>query len=468
MSKGNKQSFVQRLPASRIHSRKVLVRVLAICLLFTLGAALAQSASTTSQEPAELTFAFWGSPAQKEAVESMIADFMEAYPHIQVRAEHVPTAYEERMSTMVAAGNPPDVAYLGEALAFPWAEEGVILDLTPFFQEDPEAANRLEKTYYRYGEDKILGTNTAAEIINIFYNKELFDAADVAYPPSRAEEAWAWDEFVEVAKRLTKDNRGRDATQPDFDPDNIETYGVAFPHAWIAYVPLIYSNGGSFANEEGTELLLNQPEAVEVLQKLQDLIYVHHVAPTPAQASVMPSTDVMMMTGMVAMDINGHWKVLDYGQLDFEWSVGVLPYFEEPVTIIFGAPTVIFAATRYPDAAFEFYKFHNRPEYVDLFRKGLWMPLQLEYYTEPEEISEWLESEEGVYPPEARDVFVDYTLNHTPYQPPSYWLRNWGQIISEAVNPAMELLWTGGASAQEAMDQAVRDAAPLMQGRWTD
>ena len=79
-------------------------------------------------------------------------------------------------------------------------------------------------------------------------------------------------------------------------------------------------------------------------------------------------------------------------------------------------------------------------------------------------MKEWLEGEPGVYPPEARDVLVDYTLNHTPQKSPVYWLTNLQQILAEAVNPAMQLLWTGAASAQEVADQAVAKAAPLMKG----
>ena len=153
-----------------------------------------------------------------------------------------------------------------------------------------------------------------------------------------------------------------------------------------------------------------------------------------------------MQTGKVAMTMDGQWKVLDFSQLGMDWGMGVLPKFKEPVTVMLGAPTVIFAATKYPDAAFEFYKFHNNPEYVDLFKKGLWMPLQEAYYEDPEKTAEWLDGQEGVYPPEARDVLIDYTLNHTPKQPPTYWLKNYGQLESDVLNPAFEQLWNGSLS----------------------
>lgn len=436
--------------------------------LITLAFLVLAGGIASAQGPVHLKFTYWGSPQEKAAIESMIKAFNASHPNIVVEPQQIPSSgYNEKMATMVASGQAPDVAYLNEDQALPWAAQGVLMDLTSYFKQDPAAAQRLPSTFYRYGNDQTIGTNTAVETMILYYNKKLFDQAGVAYPPSQADKAWTWDEFVKVAQKLTKDRNGNDATSPNFDPNHIETYGISFPTWWAGYLPFIYSNGGRFASEDGTKLLLNQPAAVEVLQKMQDLIYKYHVAPTPAQSQSMPSTDVMMQTGKVAMDMNGHWKVIDYSHLKgLDWSMGVLPKFKTPETILFGAPTVIFKSTKHPDAAFEFYKYHNDPALVDLYKKGLWMPLQLPYYTDPAKTASWLDGIPGVYPPEAQGVLVDYTLHHTSHQPPSYWLKNQTQIFSEAVNPAMDLLWTDKATAQQAMDQAVAKAAPLMKGRY--
>ena len=433
----------------------------------TIAIALLCGSAPLWAQPVELTFTFWGSAFERQAVEQMVQAFNDSQTAIRVRGQHIPDAYDEKISTMIAGGTPPDVGYLYERLVFQWAQDGVIADLTPHFQADPEASSRLPASYYNYNDGQsTIGTNTAAETMILYYNKSLFDEAGVDYPPSKAAEAWTWDEFVAAAKQLTVDRNGNNAASDAFDPEQIDVFGISFPTWWGGYLPMIYSNGGQLASDDGMELLLNRPEAVEALQALQDLIYVHHVAPTPAQSASLPSAAVMMQTGKVAMAINGHWAVLDYSQLGIDWGMGVLPYHRQPATILLGSPTVIFAATEHPDEAFEFYKFHNDPSEVDLFAKGLWMPLQLEYYTDPAKTAEWLDAIPGVYPPEARDVLVDYTLNHTIRQPPGYWLKNQTQIFSEAVNPAIGLIWSGEATAQEAMDQAVRDGAPLMQGRW--
>lgn len=435
--------------------RYVLLALLFVSLIGLLG-------TTFAQDPVELVFTFWGSPQEKTDVEGMVAAFNESHPNIKVEAQYIPnTGYEEKIATMVASGNPPDVAYLSGPTALQLAGQGQLLDLSEYL--GPQIDERLPNTYYRQG-NAIIGASIG-EVALMYYNKKLFDDAGLPYPPSKVEEAWTWDEFVEVAQKLTKDRNGNDATSPDFDPSQIETFGVAFNNTLTGYMPFVYSNGGKFASEDGTELLLNQPEAVEALQNMQDLIYKYHVAPSPAQSESLPSTDILMQTGKVAMDINGHWKVLDYSQLNLDWGMAVLPYFQEPVTMFNASARVIFSSTEHPEEALEFYKFHTNPEVVSLFKKGLWMPNFVEYYTNPEKTAEWLQGEEGVYPPEASDVLVGFAYNYSSYLSPSYWLANQSQIFSEAVNPAMELLWSGEASAQEAMDQAAENAAPLMGGR---
>ncbi len=436
---------------------------LLFCLL---GIGYSQSSEECDQ-PAELTFTLWGSPFEKQAILDATDAFNASHPCIQVRAQHIPnTAYAEKITTMLAAGDPPDVAYLSESQAFPWAQEGTILDLTKYFADQPADESLLETTYYNFDDDKLMGTGLATGIILLYYNKDIFDAAGVEAPPTKAADAWTWDEFVEVAKKLTKDRNGNDATSADFDPQNIDTYGIAFPQWWGGYLPFILSNGGRIVNDEGTEMMINQPEAVEALQQMQDLIYVHHVAPTPAQSQTLPSADVMMQSRKVAMSIDGMWKVVDFSQLGMNWGMGVLPRFEEPATVVLSTPKVIFSATEYPDQAFEFYTYISDPEQVALFKGGLWSPLEERYFTDPEKTAEWLEGEEGVYPPEAKDVLVDYTLGYASYQPPAYWLKNVGQIFSEAIDPAMDLLWNGELTAQEAMDQAAEKATPLLEGRW--
>jgi multiple sugar transport system substrate-binding protein len=459
--------------------RAFLRRGLAGAALASSGSLLAACAGGNSGVPstsssggrADLVFTYWGSPNEQQAVAAMVSSFNAKHPNIQVRAQYVAnTGYQAKISSMLASGSPPDIAYMDPVgPASQWAEEGKLLNLTPYIEKDTEIGGFLPGTAYKYGNGKTFAMSLAIGTEFIFHRKDMFDAAGLRYPPTKASHAWTWDQFVQVAKRLTRDVHGNDATSSKFDPGNIQTYGVSMGVDWLHWLPLINSNGGRFCDDAGRKLLLDQPAAVDVLQKMQDLIYVHHAAPTPAQSATLPSTDVMMQSGKIAMDVNGEWKVLDYSRTSgLKWGMGVLPKFKQQMTIPFGIPLVIFNHTKHPDAAYEFYRFHYDPSNIDLYEIGLWQPILESSYTDGKKIAGWLDKQKGVYPPEARDVLIDGTLHHAAPQAPFYWLKNIGQIMTSAVTPSLDLLFTNKATAQQAMDQAAQKAAQYMQGRLTD
>ena len=120
---------------------------------------------------------------------------------------------------MVAAGTAPDIAYIPDPMISKWASAGWLMDLSDHFQNDSEASTRMRQVYYKL-QDKIIGTNAAIETIILYYNKQVFDRAGLAYPPARAEKAWSWEEFVAICQKLTTDRNGYDATNPNFDAEH--------------------------------------------------------------------------------------------------------------------------------------------------------------------------------------------------------------------------------------------------------
>jgi multiple sugar transport system substrate-binding protein len=446
----------------------MLPKLTRLMLLFSLLAATAcQTSPAPTPEITRLTFTYWGSEMEKAAIEGMVAQFEAQNPGIEVEAIQIP--YEEylaRITVMMKEGKTPDLGYFPGLQAPIWAQEGKLLDLTELVQTDPMFSTTLLATRYYYGGGKIVGLNTAVEASLLFYNQDLFDQAGIPYPPSDPAQAWTWEEFVAAAQKLTVDVNGKHPGENGFDPEKIATYGAAFDktyEGWTFY-PFIFSNGGQVVNEDGTQLLLDSPAAAEAMQALADLMWVEHVTPTPLQDANLPGYVTMLQTGNLAMHISGHWSLLDYAATqDLRFGVAVLPKFKTPVTVVLGSPTVIFADTQHQEAAIRFYKFHNNPEAVDLFARGLWMPLQKAYYTEPDKMKFWLDN--PAHPVEMRPAFTDYIVNYsTPL--PSYYLRNYAEVLDQALRPAIQRIWNNEASAAEALRQATQAARPLMQGRW--
>jgi multiple sugar transport system substrate-binding protein len=433
------------------------------------GAGAALSASILAARPAAaqdeevtLRFMHWGDLNEKEALANVIEKFEELNPNIKIDQQHVPDDYMTKLNTLAAANDLPDIFHMSEGIAHTWAVEGRVMDLTQYVDQYPSFKNRLPQTFYYYAPGKTFGTMNAAEIVLLFYNTEMFEEAGVAPPPTKAEEAYTWDQFVEAAKALTIDGSGKNAADPEFDAENIRQYGVSFPRIWLSWFPLSKSNGGDLTNADGTQFTLNAPESAEVIQKLQDLIYVHKVAPTPAQAEQLPAVSVQLQSRRVAMLIDGQWSLMSLAEAKVPLGVGVLPSFGIPTTTISCSITAVSGTTEHPAEAVAFWVFHNDPEYnLEPYVRGLWMPLEEKYYTDPEAIALWTDNE--FHPEGYVDAAVNYLLNNSV--PGPLILKGW-DTIEPRLNAGMDPIWLNEQTAKEALDALAPEIQGLLQGKY--
>jgi multiple sugar transport system substrate-binding protein len=445
-------------------SRRDLLRLAGLA---GLGGAAASSLAAcaggdggTGDRP-ELQFMYWGSSFEQTAIEKMLDQFEQEYEGASVKALYTPGEdYDTKINTLVASERVPNVAYMDAGMAYRIAEQGKLIDFYPYLEKYPELGERLPYTYYWYGKDKLLGTQTANEVILLWYNKKAFSDVGVDPPPAEAAGAWTWDQAVETADRLTFDQSGKRPSEAGFNPQQVRQFGLSANFNSYGWYPLLRSNGGDIVDESGMKYTLNSPESVEVFQNLQDLIYTHRVAPTPAQTgNNAPTTTVQLQTRRIAMAIDGQWVLLDMAQSDLDYGIGVLPKFGEPTTIGFAAASVAFKGD-HDDEAVELYLFHNDPRYVDLYKDGLWMPLEEKYYRDPAEIDSWTKND--AHPPEFRTAVVDYTLdNSVPWF--EQRLKNM-PAITEVLTPAIQQIQTGKLKAKEVLDALQAKVEPLLQG----
>jgi multiple sugar transport system substrate-binding protein len=441
------------------------------CHVVTLLAAFSCSgclfASVGTNDPVELRFTYWGGPLEREAVETLIATFNNEHPGIEVRAQLVPiNSYVEKMNVMAASKTLPDVGYFPEGSLYPWVENGMLRDLTPLLTGD-EANEKLDYTLYQFHDGPIAGGSVANEVINIYYNKQLFAEAGVELPPTKAEEAWSWDEFVEVAKMLTVDRNGRRANEPGFDENRIETYGVSNFTGWID--SFLFSNGGGFVDETGKQLLIDQPESIEVLQHVADLMYVHHVMPKPSDLSTVPATDTALLTKRVAMAVDGQWAMQELGRASVEdgldFGIGVLPYFEQPATTNYGTPIVAFETGKegeHRQAVDTFLTYIMDPENVlMLINEGLWMPNETAWYDDREKIERWIDT--PIHPPEYEEAVIDWAKDYVVQNPNYFWDDR--QKAGDIISPALDQLWLNNKTAEEVV---LDDIMPRMKRQFGD
>ncbi|MGO4695038.1 sugar ABC transporter substrate-binding protein [Paenibacillus sp. 2TAB26] len=424
------------------------------------------SGENVSKDPIKLRLTAWGAPDEIAAFKKAVASFEAKHTNIKVDFQAISADYDTKLTTMVAGNDEPDIAMMeSSTIAFPLAEEGKFVNLQDFLDKDTElTVDRLvPNIMYSSEPGNVVGIAPGPESFALFYNEDVFKDAGLTPPPAKASEAWTWDQFVEVSKKLTIDNKGKNAAEEGFDPKNIKQFGVNVPTWWGAYSNFIYSNGGDFLSEDGKTFALNQPEAVEAIQKISDLINVHHVAPSPVQAKNIPGTNVALQTKKVAMAFDGQWASTSLAQSKFNFNVGVLPVMKQPMTTVVSGMFSMFKSTKHPEEAWELLKALIDPEAsIELLTAGTWMPSHKEWYTDESYLTRWTENLPS-RPSGYKDAVVEMVLSNSHATPTAY-VKNFNKIM-DIVNPALDKVWLGQQTAQEAMDSIAAKAQAQVQGR---
>ena len=402
------------------------------------SAAPTSSTSTSTGEVVTLRFMGWEvSPLETESVKKGLEMFMQQNPNIRVEYTTLPTGteYVAKMQTMILGGEEPDVFFLQSDYYRDFVKRGYLLNLDEYIQRDFSTDDLIDSAILLSTVDgSFYGIQSCIVAPVLFYNKAIFDKANMPYPPSDPAQAWTWEEFVDVAKKLTIKNG-----------DRVEQYGVYGLEDYYQTIALIMSNGGNWFNEDYTASAANTPEVREVLQKIYDLRVVDGASP---EARLLQNAGMnasqMLQTGRIAMLVTGSWALQELANMDFEVGVAVLPKFKEAVTHGQAHLHVASKNTKHPEEAWKLIKFLSSEDYqLQNVRAGLWLPNRKSLYTE-EGIQKWLT--EGVHP-EGFEKLIPYFLSSKVY--PYAMLPS--QRIQEETTAQLDAFFYGGLALDTAL-----------------
>ncbi|MGI5289966.1 extracellular solute-binding protein [Nonomuraea polychroma] len=446
--------------------RRDLLKLGGLAALGTAAAACGGGGGSGAAGNTQLQFMFWGSTFEKKAVEHMLKQYEQKNPGVKVKPLFTPDEYDVKLNTLVASNKLPDAGYVPMSMSFRLGGQGKLVNLFPYLQKYPQLAGYLPDAYLWTGQDNLHAIATANESMLLWFSKSAVAAAGVA-PPADAASAWTWDQLIENAYKLTVDQNGKHPDESGFDPKQIKQFGISISFTYgAAWYGFLRSNGGDFADESGKKCMLDSPEAIEVFQNLQDLVYKHRVAPGPGQLAAtgdeVPGTNILLKTKRVAMVVDGHWSLLDMNEDKVHFGMGVLPKYNEPFTAsqVAGA-SAVFAGSKHEQEAVELLAFHNDPRNVDLFAKGLWMPQEKKYYEDQAAIDSWTKNAQ--HPPEFRTAVVDYARDHGVPDLRNR-VKNMSAISSDVLTPALQELESGKRPAAEIMKAAAPKITSMLRG----
>jgi multiple sugar transport system substrate-binding protein len=193
-------------------------------------------------------------------------------------------------------------------------------------------------------------------MLQVYYNKDLFDAANVPYPPTNWEDqSWNFDKLRETAQKLTKDigtSKQVFGALNTFSPDvQVMLFGGDF-FKQGAY------NTGYIDGQVDVLTDINK----EAIQYNADLVNKYKVSPNQATLDAVSQVGDPFLTGKVAMVLTGGWGFWTYNTAKFKWGVAPIPWHEGHKSRIYADPWNITKGSKHPDESWEFVKYLVDPK----------------------------------------------------------------------------------------------------------
>lgn len=244
-------------------------------------------------------------PAEEPLRQKFNDDFQAANPGVTIAQEAPPAGqgYFEKLQTLLAANQMPDIFDMWEGYVQPYAANGAMM-----------ALDDLRKADGKIQDDDILPVVIPAQSyqgknyafiygfmpgpVSLYYNVDHFKEAGLAEPTPD----WTWNEMRDAALKLTK-KAG----------DKVEQWGLNFENWFVTWQHWIWSNGGDIFSEDQTKTTITDPKAVEAVQWWYDLVNKDQVSPNADAVQALGNNATKSFgTGAISMRVGNYW---DLGEL---------------------------------------------------------------------------------------------------------------------------------------------------------
>jgi len=313
-------------------------------LLLAAGLVLASSNgcfAAGSDVSANLRLMAFGNAAELKSVTNAVARFNQKYPNVKVEISIDPISqgwgdYVTRVLSQFNANNAHDVYGTAIETFATFERRNLFIPLDDYIASHSGFSD-FDPALFKYAsyKDKTYFIPITWNNIMINYNRKLFKDAGVDFPKT----GWTWDEFREIAKKLTV----RDAA------GNVTQFGYEVPNQFFFVQPWFFSNGTSILNEDWTASNMLDPKVAESLQFLYDLIHVDKVSPIPGKDTM----DNQFTAGQVAMISRGHWIVQNAEAAKLDLDIAIPPTKVNDYTVIGFGGYGVSKTSKYPDVAKE-------------------------------------------------------------------------------------------------------------------
>ncbi len=305
------------------------------------------SQAASAQEKVSIKVSGWDNSANPQ-FDNTIKAFEAKNPNIKVEFIDIPSAeYTNKLSIMLNGGSDLDAFWIKDSdTSLSMSNKGQLEDLSAYIKKDGidvSQYNGLAENFVFDG--KTAGLPFRTDYYVLYYNKDIFDAAGVAYPTNDM----TWAEFEQTAKKITSGDGAN------------KKFG-AFIHSWQACVEN-WSVADGKNNIMATDYSFFKPYYDMTLRMQNKDKSIMDYA-TIKTANIHYSSP--FLNGKIGMMPMGTWFMatlnskIKSGESTVKWGVATIPHaegVEAGRTVGSTTPMSINAASKKKDAAWEFVKF---------------------------------------------------------------------------------------------------------------
>jgi multiple sugar transport system substrate-binding protein len=328
--------------ASSSATRRQVLKVLGIAGAGAAGvgsltACGGDSSGSSDSVSGALKYHTW-SNAQLPVMQELIGAFSKKYPEVSVSADATPDPpYFQKLEAAGTSKTLPDVFWMHGRQFLLYASAGLLQPIDDVIESQKldlaDYPKQLLDLYTYEGKRYAIPRNN--NVIGLWYNKALFDAARVPYP----DETWTWAKLSSAAAELTDSRRGQ--------------FGFAATLSnQTGYWNAIYQNNGAVISDDMTSSGYDRPETIEALQWWTG--FIRDESSPSYQQMVETDPFALFQSGKLAMIFDGDWQaatVLKDKAFAAHVDVSALPQGKRKASILHGSGNVVASNTKHLAAA---------------------------------------------------------------------------------------------------------------------
>ncbi|HEY0739111.1 MAG TPA: sugar ABC transporter substrate-binding protein, partial [Herpetosiphonaceae bacterium] len=401
------------------------------------GSAAPQGSTAATGETVTIRWGFWGEPGEKATHEKVAQAFMQEHPEIKIEIWHQPWGdYFTKLQTLWASGDTatiPDVMFL-----FPvprYAADGVLEDLDPWIekggvQTDDYWPALLESVKY---DDKIYGLPRDIGLEVLYYNKQIFDEAGVAYPT----DSWTWDDLKTAAQKLTVVEGG----------GRVARYALGMEGG--KYSLWINQNKGSLLDDmrNPSKCTMTEPAAADAIKFFSDMMN-ENQAMRDANLSQAGGDAAVFQSNQVAMIVQNASRISAFNEAAMNYDVAPVPIPSggQRSASAGGAAWSMSSSSQHKEAAWTFLSWLQSTDDGQRL------------YTESGEIFPALQSTaksaaflQAQKPPTNRQAFLTEGENARVGR--FGYFPEWGELEDSVIVPGLQRIWAGEATPDQVLPE---------------